>query len=255
MSSVEGRPKRQRAASVLRFSARDREVFRTICQLRSGGICANLNVAGTPNCLRAAAARRPWRDSCERSGASAFTPMPRRHLPGLERARVPRDEPGDRRRDAVRAPDAVRRVHSRAGRGRPTACHEAAGLLRDAQPLASRRATRSRSSAVGVHAVADDNARTAMATGVLHSRSRRRVSGSFQVGARGAGSPLPPALPVRRAESGSCEDHDARRAMALVQRLAARSQILRGSDAGGMAGDATCRVERPAARGLVPSGH
>ncbi len=59
-------------------------MFRTICQLRSGGICANLNVAGTPNCLRAAAARRPWRDSCERSGASAFTPMPRRHLPGLD---------------------------------------------------------------------------------------------------------------------------------------------------------------------------
>ena len=187
---------------------------------RSGGVSHNLPIEigrylRNSQCRRhtelpsGCGGPRPWRDSCERSGASAITPMPRRHLPGLD---------GLVFHVMNRAIEGVTLFEHPTRTTRSLACWRrpadgmprAAGLLRDAKPLASRRATHSRSSAVGVHAVADDNARTAMATGVLHSRSRRRVSGSFQVGPGRAGSPLPPALLVRRAESGSCEDHDAR---------------------------------------------
>ncbi len=227
-----------------------------MCQLRSGGVCRTLNVAGTSGGFRAGGRpSAPRRGSCERSGCCCEHTYATTSSARTNRARVPRDEPRDRRRDAVRASLRLRCVHSRAGGGRTTAHHQAPRLLRHAKPLASRRATHGRSSAVGVHAMADDNARAAMATGVLHPRPRRGLSGSFQVGSGRAGSSLPPALLVRRAESGSREAHHACGAMALVECMAAGPQLLQRPDSDGVASGATCGVERAVERGLVSCRH
>ena len=188
-------------------------------------------------------------------GASASRPMPRRHLPGLTGLVFHVMNRAIEGVTLFEHPSAYRRVHSRAGGGRTTAHHRAPRLLRHAKPLASRRATHGRSSAVGVHAMADDNARAAMATGVLHPRPRRRVSGSFQVGSGRAGPSFLAALLVRRAESGSCEAHHACGAMALVECMAAGSQLLQRPDSDGVAGGATCGVERSVERGLLSCRH